>query len=119
MNANLTFVVYDELFVRHWDEWKGTHGELTQFFVLKLTKNKDSATTGTSEDSFELVENDKWSFDQEVEGAAGTESIKLFSPLAGTKLECPVGPFGGSSDYGMLSNHSAKAERRRINSTSY
>ncbi|KAK4697722.1 hypothetical protein P7C70_g8166, partial [Phenoliferia sp. Uapishka_3] len=79
--------VYDKIFVRHWDEWKGTSGQLTQVHFVKLTKNPSSAL---SEDGFELVERireenekPKWSFVEQIHALTkGGKRIEIRSPLA-------------------------------------
>ncbi|KAL8279701.1 hypothetical protein RQP46_007796 [Phenoliferia psychrophenolica] len=99
--------VYDSVFVRHWDTWKGTSGQLTQVHFVKLTKNPGAAL---SEDGFELVEapldERRWCFVHELDaGFAGGKKIKISSPLAGTTLECPVGAFGGAGDFSLSGTH--------------
>ncbi|GAA5927882.1 dipeptidyl-peptidase 5 [Sporobolomyces koalae] len=88
--------VYDSLFVRRWDEWSPTNGEIKQVHYIKLHK----------------AEKDEWAFETETKpsaGEAGGETVvpRVNSPLAGTKLECPVGSFGSNADYSLSSNHLA------------
>ncbi|GAA5954994.1 hypothetical protein JCM3765_003156 [Sporobolomyces pararoseus] len=75
--------VYNSTFVRRWDVWMPTDGELRQLHYCRLGKSNG----------------DKWAFETE----AGKP--KIVSPLAGTKLECPVGSFGSAADYSISSNH--------------
>lgn len=102
--------VYDGLFTRHWDEWMSTDGELTQLHFVRLTRNPESF------DDFEAVEKSSadglesnWRIvtkpiDSSVAGAT-LRQVDVHSPLAGTRFECPVGPFGSSSDYSLSSTH--------------
>lgn len=66
--------VYDSLFVRHWDTWK--------------TKNHNALWYGQIE-----KKHGKWSLEAPFNNL-----------LAGTKLECPVGPFGGAGDFDIGAN---------------
>lgn len=65
-----TAKIYSSLFVRHWDTWS--------------TDNKNSLWYGTLSNK-----DGKWALD-----ATGLTNL-----LAGTKLETPVPPFGGTSDF--------------------
>lgn len=66
--------IYDSLFVRHWDAW--------------MTKNQNALWYGQ-------LKNDggKWTLEN--------NSVNL---LAGIELACPVGPFGGASDFDIHEN---------------
>lgn len=64
-----TAKIYDSLFVRHWDTWE--------------TENQNSIWYGQLEKS-----GDKWTLEKPFQNL-----------LAGTKLICPVGPFGGAGDF--------------------
>ncbi|GAA5982493.1 hypothetical protein JCM11641_006133 [Rhodosporidiobolus odoratus] len=116
--------VYDGLFVRHWDEWAPTEGERKQVHFVRLERApSDAAADGEGEsdsdaslEEFEIVEKEVdqegkvggWRMTMEVrEDEAGvlSQQPKVVSPLAGTSLECPVGPFGGASDYSLSSTH--------------
>ncbi|KPV74481.1 uncharacterized protein RHOBADRAFT_15880, partial [Rhodotorula graminis WP1] len=70
--------VYDELLVRHWDEWTPTAGQKKQVNYVRLHGEAS---------------------------ASSSSGPKIYSPLAGTKLECPVGPFGGASDFSFSATH--------------
>ncbi|BGP41242.1 Dipeptidyl-peptidase 5 [Rhodotorula kratochvilovae] len=119
--------VYDELFVRHWDEWSPTAGQRKQVHFVRLVRAQDEpapATASVAVDSdsdesleeFELVEKpstpvegagSRWGIKhvEADEASAQSAQPKVYSPLAGTKLECPVGPFGGASDFSFSSTH--------------
>ncbi|GAA5895770.1 uncharacterized protein JCM6883_001616 [Sporobolomyces salmoneus] len=114
--------VYDSTFVRHWDEWIPTTGEKTQVFVVRLTKNPEDFKEESSSESEEEEEGEeefekideregRWSFEREridVERELEGKMVKrkehrpkVLGPMKGTKLECPVGPFGSTSDYSL------------------
>ncbi|GAA6059970.1 hypothetical protein JCM10212_001319 [Sporobolomyces blumeae] len=121
--------VYDETFVRHWDEWCPTKGQKKQVFFVRMSKNPQQLErTGdrgegreSDDDGFEHVDarEGRWTFEHEDDLDESTSTIassvrelsrrepKVYSPLAGTKFECPVGPFGSSSDYTLSSTHLA------------
>lgn len=100
--------VYDGLMARHWDEWK-TPGELQQLHFVRLTQNPEALSDG----SFEVVDaprvGKQWSAvlsrDANAVTATGVRRPDVSSPLAGTKHECPVGPFGSSADYDLSKTH--------------
>ncbi|KAI5475438.1 serine-type peptidase [Pseudohyphozyma bogoriensis] len=110
--------VYDSVFVRHWDTWSTTVGKKQQVHFVTLSKTPEAPE---SDDGFEHVEwpdketdQGRWrivtdkvkSKDGEGEGAsATTKKPVIHSPLAGTPLECPVGPFGGSGDFDVSSEY--------------
>lgn len=107
--------VYDSLMVRHWDTWKDE--EIPQLFFIKLTKNPDSFNANRDEiseedSSFEHVSNKiedefqegKWNILSKT-GKNLVRTIDVKSPMAETTLACPVGPFGGSSDFSISSTH--------------
>ncbi|BGP17602.1 hypothetical protein JCM10213_001253 [Rhodosporidiobolus nylandii] len=115
---------YDGLFVRHWDTWAPTDGEREQVFVVRLTRNAVDLRTAAAEDGsdsdasledFEIVEKPQeqkvggaWRFaveEQEDEAGVLQQKPKVMSPLAGTSLQCPVGPFGSASDWSLSSTH--------------
>ncbi|GAA6008816.1 hypothetical protein JCM11491_003793 [Sporobolomyces phaffii] len=87
--------VYDSTFVRRWDEWMPIDGELRQLHYIKL--HKDGA--------------DPWKIETERHpdeaGTTDARRPKVTSPLAGTKLECPVGSFGSAGDYSLSQTHLA------------
>ncbi|KAI6093825.1 dipeptidyl peptidase [Hypoxylon rubiginosum] len=62
--------VYTELFVRHWDAY--------------VSKNKQGLFYGAL---------------KKVDGSFKLQDLGLVNALAGTRLECPVPPFGDASDY--------------------
>ena len=62
--------IYTSLFVRHWDTWS--------------SPNKDSLWYGLI-----VRRDDKWTLEH-----PGLQNL-----LAGTKLSCPVAPFGGTGDF--------------------
>ncbi|GAA6028784.1 hypothetical protein JCM8097_007394 [Rhodosporidiobolus ruineniae] len=119
---------YDGLFVRHWDTWAPTAGQRKQVFVVRLERapsdlaetaeekadeKADESDSDASLEDFEIVEKPKtgkrrWALKTErKENEAGVmeERPAVLSPLAGTKLECPVGPFGGASDFSLSPTH--------------
>ncbi|GAA5973513.1 hypothetical protein JCM21900_006156 [Sporobolomyces salmonicolor] len=111
-------MVFDSLFVRHWDEWCPTEGQKKQLHFVKLSRNPDDFADSTSEeeeDGFEHVKAPKeaegeqrWAMDVEKSvDEAGVKSVKpkVTSPMRGTRLECPVGPFGSASDYSLSPTH--------------
>ncbi len=67
--------IYSSLFVRHWDTWNG--------------KNRNSIWYGALKKS-----DDKWAL----------ASSSLVNALAGTGLESPVPPFGGTGDFDISSS---------------
>ncbi|KAJ8107569.1 hypothetical protein ONZ43_g6693 [Nemania bipapillata] len=67
-----TAQVYSELFVRHWDSYVAKHK--SALFYGALRKDEKSGT-------------------YQLQGSG------LVNALAGTKLECPVPPFGGAADF--------------------
>ncbi|KAJ6786005.1 hypothetical protein PWT90_02985 [Aphanocladium album] len=66
--------IYDSLFVRHWDTWK--------------TKNENALWYGQLE-----KKDGKWTLEN-----------NSYNLLVGIELACPVGPFGGASDYDINEN---------------
>ncbi|ORY64736.1 Alpha/Beta hydrolase protein [Leucosporidium creatinivorum] len=116
--------VYDTTFIRHWDEWSSTSGEKVQLHFVRLTRNPDSFSEDSG-DEFEHVvmptkpggeatiaekpsKGGKWSLVTKEEGgepSALSKKTVVKSPLAGLNLECPVGPFGGASDFSVSSTH--------------
>lgn len=120
----LSRLVYNSLPVRHWDTWTPTDGQRKQLFFIRLTRNPDSLISEDS-DGFEHVERPhaqedegavpagRWTalmdkeqaVDEASKDSNKTERVMVKSPLAGTKLECPVGPFGGASDFSVSSTH--------------
>lgn len=104
--------VYDELFVRHWDDWKPTAGQRKQLQVVRLAKGAAAAQAeqDSSAEDFELIHPNegRWTLESDSTpeaSAAGGSRPKILAPLKGTKLECPVGPFGGASDFSVSSTH--------------
>ncbi|GAA5860941.1 hypothetical protein JCM3774_003195 [Rhodotorula dairenensis] len=104
--------VYDELFVRHWDDWKPTAGQRKQLQVIRLAKGAQAVQVeqDTSADDFEVIHPDegRWTFESDSVDEPSTSNAsrpKVLAPLKGTKLECPVGPFGGTSDFSVSSTH--------------
>ena len=74
-------LVYDKLWVRHWDEW--------------ITSNKNSIFSGTL-----TLKDGKYSIDDSPKNMLNsTEDIH--------NLESPIPPFGGSDDYSMSPTHLA------------
>ncbi|KAJ8293791.1 Dipeptidyl-peptidase 5 [Rhodotorula toruloides] len=110
-------LVYDELFVRHWDAWKPTAGQKKQLHFVRLSRASDAdqakpAGSNQSEASleeFELVEPPKGRWSMQMQTSTASEETatrpEVFSPLKGTPLECPVGPFGGASDFSFSAKH--------------
>ncbi|GAA6006783.1 dipeptidyl-peptidase 5 [Rhodotorula paludigena] len=119
--------VYDSLFVRHWDEWSPTAGQKKQVHYVRLTRELDApkkadqehidADSDASLEDFEIVEKPstasangktrRWAMEPRRQGelcAQGSQP-NVVSPLKGTPLECPVGPFGGSSDFSFSATH--------------
>lgn len=117
--AGSDVLVYDSTFARHWDSWSPTAGQKTQLFFVRLTRNPESFVT-SSDDDYDAVSraelpgpnaHAKWSVLTEA-GPAGvaaeaTRRVAIQAPLAGTPLECPVGPFGDASDFTLSSTHLA------------
>ncbi|GAA5948827.1 hypothetical protein JCM3765_003916 [Sporobolomyces pararoseus] len=114
--------VYDKTFVRHWDQWLPTNGEKTQVFIVRLSRNpkqfqeeNESEEEEEEEEGFEKIDQreGKWSFEREyfeINTCSQVDGImrkrkehrpKVIAPMKGTKLECPVGPFGSSSDFSL------------------
>ncbi|GAA5879701.1 hypothetical protein JCM16303_004137 [Sporobolomyces ruberrimus] len=109
--------VYDKTFVRHWDTWMPTEGEKRQVFLVRLSRNpedfKDEDSSGESEgeeeEGFEKVDEreGRWGIERERYTTTEEEGVevkkahrpKVLAPMKGTKLECPVGPFGSNSDF--------------------
>lgn len=59
-------------------------------------------------DGFEIVGLGNWRLEERsCTDDAGTVSLRalVHSPLAGTRYECPVGPFGSAADYSLSSTH--------------
>ena len=103
-------VVYDSIMVRHWDTWKSTQGEVEQLFFVKLSRNPESFASSEEEDGFEHVQlpvgqQGQWSMVSKT--GAGFEGRRpyVYSPMANSTLECPVGPFGGAGDFDISSTH--------------
>ncbi|PPQ67717.1 hypothetical protein CVT25_009323 [Psilocybe cyanescens] len=71
-----TAYVYDNTYVRHWDEWQGKKGP--QLFSVQLKKGSDGL----------------WSSNDDFK-----------SPLQGTKHYSPVEPFGGTDDFDASNTH--------------
>lgn len=88
--------VYDELFIRHWDTWKPTHGQLKQVQIVRLVQNPDSLDNNQRvEDGFEKLQGssdslrpDRWSFMLESQQGESLHDARpsIYSPLKGTKL---------------------------------
>ncbi|KAK4046833.1 Dipeptidyl-peptidase 5 [Microbotryomycetes sp. JL201] len=105
--------VYDSLFIRHWDSWKSTAGEIKQPHFIHLARNPGSISSSDESDDFEHVqapgsEEGKWVVETESSASSSSKESKrpaVKSPLAGTKLECPVGPFGGAGDFAFTADH--------------
>ena len=107
--------VFDKLYIRHWDTWTTEKRKLV--FYLELKKGSDgnsAAAAPADDDSFDV--HSLSSTDDEDESAhrdakhawsiVGTPS----SPLAGfepSAIECPVRPFGDSSDFDLTASHFA------------
>lgn len=102
--ANPFHAVYDSLFVRHWDEWSPTAGELTQLHFVRLTRNPDSFTNSDGESSGDEFEHIEMPREGEMEGtevegrwtmvsktAPGFKEKRptVLSPMAGTPLVSP------------------------------
>ncbi|GAA6015677.1 hypothetical protein JCM11491_007192 [Sporobolomyces phaffii] len=113
--------VYDSTFVRHWDTWTPTTRERTQVFVVRLSKNPqefaaspNSDTSDDDDDGFEQIDarEGRWACERETEPVPARvdheheheHRPKVIAPLQGTKLECPVGPFGSTADYSLSPN---------------
>ncbi|SPO04221.1 related to secreted dipeptidyl-peptidase V precursor [Cephalotrichum gorgonifer] len=67
--------VYSQLYVRHWDTWQAQSRNSIWYGLLK-----------------------------EEGGRYGLEKPGLVNALAGTKLECPIPPFGGAEDFDISSS---------------
>lgn len=74
--------VYDELFVRHWDEWVGPDRNALWYGRLQRRASSSSAGGGGGEVLFSFA-----------------SSQGLTNALAGTDLVCPIPPFGGTGDF--------------------
>ncbi|KDQ16985.1 hypothetical protein BOTBODRAFT_64483 [Botryobasidium botryosum FD-172 SS1] len=74
-NRGTTALVYDELYARHWDTWRGP--KKPSLFSAELTKGEDG----------------KW--------ALGP----VYAPLQDTSHSAPVEPFGGTDDFDVSSTH--------------
>jgi dipeptidyl aminopeptidase/acylaminoacyl peptidase len=132
LNGGSDGLVYDETFVRHWDEWKKTTGEKLQVQIVRLSKNPsyfddDDDDSNQSyqeeeeeEEGFEKIDEreGKWGFELELESSSSTRQQegegailkknkrpKVISPMQGSKLECPVGPFGSTADFSISKSH--------------
>lgn len=70
--------VYDSLFVRHWDEFKSTNGEINQLHFIHFSLNSTSKADANGKKG-----DGKWLVDLD-ESKPG--QIKVTSPLAGTKI---------------------------------
>jgi dipeptidyl aminopeptidase/acylaminoacyl peptidase len=70
--SNSSGKIYDKLFVRHWDRYKGPERNVLWYGRL-------SPANGGAGDQYKLSE--------------------LTNLLAGTNMECPVPPFGGSDQF--------------------
>ncbi|PWN49301.1 alpha/beta-hydrolase [Violaceomyces palustris] len=68
--------VYEDAMVRHWDTWVNPRKRY-QLFSVELSKKKEGFET-------------TWHFN------SGFRNL-----MQGTKLECPVPPFGGSDDFAL------------------
>ncbi|KAG8968683.1 hypothetical protein FRC03_006430 [Tulasnella sp. 419] len=77
-NRDTDALVFDEVYVRHWDEYVGP--KRPSLFSVKLGKNKDG----------------NWELGDEY-----------FAPLKGTKHHTPVEPFGGTDDFDVSATHIA------------
>lgn len=109
--------MYNSTFVRHWDAWSPTAGQRSQLFFIRLTRNPESFVN-SSDDDFEAISKTelpeprvpgKWSVVQEVSKSETgfVRKAVIKAPLAGTPLECPVGPFGDASDFTISPTHLA------------
>jgi hypothetical protein len=85
--------VYDELFVRHWDDWKPTAGQRKQLQVVRLAKGAAAAQAeqDSSAEDFELIHPNegRWTLESDSTpeaSAAGGSRPKILAPLKGTKL---------------------------------
>lgn len=86
--------VYDELFVRHWDDWKPTAGQRKQLQVVRLAKGAAAAAQAeqdSSAEDFELIHPNegRWTLETDSTPEASATSgsrPKILAPLKGTKL---------------------------------
>lgn len=86
--------MYDGLFLRHWDEWKPTGGELTQLHYIHLSQNPSDlsvidTSAAVSDDSYDHIQVEtRWSadLDEVKKNPLGEARVKVTSPLAGTKF---------------------------------
>ena len=67
--------VYDSLFVRHWDEFKSTNGEINQLHYIHFSLNSTSKADAKGDGTWEV------DLDESKPG-----QIKVTSPLAGTTM---------------------------------
>jgi dipeptidyl aminopeptidase/acylaminoacyl peptidase len=108
---NADVMVFDKLFVRHWDTWTGEKKQLV--FCLDLQKGGNSSSETTKElDELDIQSlpstDDGESLDLPSTSANAqwtTVGIPL-TPMAGLKnVECPVRPFGGSEEFDLSADH--------------
>lgn len=102
---NADFMVFDQLYVRHWDEWTSDKKQLP--FCLELEK-RGGADSATAKELDELdIQSLPSTDDGHVESEAEWTTNGIPStPLAGMKnAECPVRPFGGSEEFDLSADH--------------
>lgn len=96
-------MVYDKLFVRHWDTFLDS--SIKQIHVVRLVKKEPPATSdAASLHSLPSDEANEQDHDHDQEGEGWHFEGPITSPMADTLLECPVGPFGDSSDYDLTAD---------------
>lgn len=103
-------MVFDKLFVRHWDTWTSEKKQLV--FCLDLER-KSGSSSATAKELDELdiqsLPSTNDGEDDLSESGAGAEWTTIgipVSPLAGMKnVECPVRPFGGSEEFDLSADH--------------
>ncbi|EFX03014.1 oligopeptidase family protein [Grosmannia clavigera kw1407] len=81
--THTTARVYSKLFVRHWDAYVTENRQTVWYGRLERTGENSAKTSGR----YSLVSNG--------------QANGLTNALAGTKLQSPVPPFGGSSDFAL------------------
>ena len=104
------------MLVRHWDTWIDESIKQVQVVFLersgprkpdKTEPNQTEPTSPSMESLHSLSSED----DEPRQGSSNDVSprwafaSKILAPMQSTTLECPVGPFGGSSDFDISASH--------------
>lgn len=107
-------MVFDKLYIRHWDTWTTEKRKLVFYLELKKSSGNSDAVATPDDDSFDVhslpsTDDGFESSDKDAKHAwsvIGTPSSPLanFEPSA---IECPVRPFGDNSDFDLTASHLA------------